>query len=147
MAMTKDQAQIVGVWKLETWIHEDVETHERRAVFGENPNGCLVLTSSGRLVALLTGAGRKPPKTEDDRIEAFGSMVAYSGKYRLDADKMTTRVDIAWDESQVGTDQVRHCRIDGDRLMIETAPFVSPRFGGRMVRSFLTWQREASEAP
>jgi Lipocalin-like domain len=57
VAMTKDQAQIIGVWKLESWIHEDVETHERRAVFGENPNGCLVLTSSGRLVALLTGAG------------------------------------------------------------------------------------------
>ena len=142
----KDQVQVIGVWTLESWIHEDVETHERRAVFGEKPNGCLVLTSSGRLVALLTEAGRKPPKTERDRIEAFGSMVAYSGKYRFDADRMTTRVDIAWDEAQVGTDQVRHCTIDGDRLMIETDPFVSPRFGGRIVRSFLTWQREAPEA-
>jgi Lipocalin-like domain len=145
--MRKDQPQIAGVWKLETWIHEDVETHERRAVFGKNPKGCLVLTSSGRAFAILTGEGRQPPRTGDDKIEAFGSMVAYSGRYHLDADMMITRVDVAWDESQVGTDQVRYCRIEGDRLKIETAPFVSPRFGGRMVRSFLTWQRETPEAP
>jgi hypothetical protein len=111
-------------------------------LLGENPTGCLVLTSSGRLVAILTAEGRKPPKTTDEMIEAFASMVAYSGKYRVDADTVTTKVDIAWDESQVGTDQVRYCRLEGDRLKIETAPFISPRFGGRMVRSFLTWQRE-----
>lgn len=144
--MTIEPLQFNGLWKLESWVHEDVETHERRPVFGKNPKGYLALTTSGRVLAILTGEDRKLPNSDSDKVEAFGSMVAYSGKYRLDGSKMTTRVDIAWDESQVGTDQIRFCEIDGDRLNIETAPFVSPRFGGRMVRSFLSWKREASES-
>jgi hypothetical protein len=31
-------------------------------------------------------------------------------------------VDIAWDESWIGNEQVRSFRIDGDRLHIEAAP-------------------------
>jgi hypothetical protein len=97
---------------------------------------------SRRVVAILTASGRKSPKNEANRAESFGSMVAYSGRFHLDGNRLTTRVDVAWDEGQVGTEQIRFCAIVGDVLTIETAPFVSPRFGGRTVRAFLTWHRE-----
>lgn len=133
---------LAGVWKLVSWVSEDVDTLERRALFGEHPTGYIVFAPSGRVIALLTGEGRKAPKSDQDRVAAFGSMVAYSGNYRIEGNRLTTEVDIAWDESQVGTDQVRFFRIDGDRLEIETAPFVSPKFGGKTVRAFLVWRRE-----
>ncbi len=38
---------------------------------------------------------------------AFKSMLAYSGSYRTEGAKIIIDVDIAWDESWVGTEQVR----------------------------------------
>jgi len=137
-----DEGALVGVWRLVSWIHEDTETRKRQPLFGEHPTGCLVFTPSGRAVAILTGEGRPLPGTVEDRIAAYATMVAYSGKYRIEGNTLTTRVDIAWDQSLVGSDQMRFFRIDGDRMEIETPPFVIPNSDGRPVRSFLTWQRE-----
>lgn len=139
----EDNANLIGAWTLISWVHEDIETGERRPVFGEHPKGCFVFTKSGRAVAVLTGEGRSSPTTDRDKADAFGSMVAYSGKYRIQGNELTTSVDIAWDESQVGSNQIRFFRIEGDTLEIETAPFVSPRFGGKVVRSFLAWRKES----
>jgi Lipocalin-like domain len=136
------QSDIVGVWKLESLIHEDVGTGERKAHFGEHPAGYFVFTSSGRAVAILTGEGRKPPKTMQDRIDAYSSMLAYSGKYRIEGRTLITRVDIAWDQSMVGTEQIRYFKIDRDRLEIETPPFVVPLSDGKQVRGLLVWRRE-----
>lgn len=137
-----DETGLVGTWKLASWVSEDIETGERRTLFGERPTGCMIFTPANRVVAILTGDGRKIPASDDDRVGAFGSMVAYSGKYRVDGNRITTKVDVAWDQGQVGTEQVRYFRIEADSLIVETAPFVSPKFGGRVVRAFLTWVRE-----
>ena len=138
-----DEASLLGTWKLVSWVSEDVETQERRALFGNHPTGYIIFMESRRVVAILTASGRKSPKNDADKAESFGSMVAYSGRFHLDGNQLTTRVDIAWDEGQVGTEQIRFCAIAGETLTIETAPFVSPRFGGRTIRAFLTWCRES----
>ena len=138
-----DDASLLGTWRLVSWVSEDVETNERRTLFGDRPTGYMIFTPARRVVAILTASGREAPKNDADKAACFGSMVAYSGRYRLDGNRLTTKVDIAWDEAQVGTEQIRFCDIAGDVLTIETAPFVSPRFGGRIVRAFLTWHREA----
>jgi hypothetical protein len=46
-------------------------------------------------------------------------MLAYSGKYHTEANKIIINVDIAWDESWTGTQQVRYYKIEGDELHIE----------------------------
>jgi hypothetical protein len=132
----------VGTWKLVSYISEDVQTKERRFVYGEHPNGYAVLTSEGRLIAIITAEGRKVPQTAEDRDSAFRSVVAYSGQYRLDGSKFATKVDIAWNEAWVGTDQVRFFRLEGDRLHIETAPASNLDFSGRMERGILVWEQE-----
>ena len=141
--MTTDRAaNLIGVWKLKSCIHEDVETGTRTFRFGEHPAGFFVFTSSGRAVAILTGEGRQPPKTLEDRIGAYGSLLAYSGKYRVEGATLITRVDVAWDQSLVGTDQVRYFKISGDKLEIETPPFVVPHSDGKPVKGLLVWRRE-----
>ena len=69
-------------------------------------------------------------------------MVAYTGLYTIDGNRLTTRVDVAWNEALKGTDQVRFYRLQGDKLFIESAPAPSanyPEMGP--VRGILEWER------
>lgn len=132
----------VGTWKLVSCVWEDVQTKERTFLYGEHPNGYAILTSEGRLMALITAEGRTVPHTGEDRDTAFRSAAAYSGRYRVDGNQFVTTVDIAWNEAWVGTDQVRFFRLEGDRLYIETPPTPNPEARGRMVRGMLIWERE-----
>ena len=136
-----DTDRLLGTWKLLSAVHEDVATKERKAVYGEHPNGYLVFTPEGRAFVILTADGRKVPQNEQERAAALISMSAYAGKYRLEGDKFITKVDVASNEAWKDTDQVRFYRLDGDKLYIETAPFSAPTFGGSTVRGILAWQR------
>jgi hypothetical protein len=140
--MQSDNGALVGTWKLVSCFMEDIETKEQKLVWGEHPNGYIVLTPTGRWIAVQTAEGRKTPRTDEDRSAAFKSMLAYSGKYRINANKIVIDVDIAWDESWNGTEQVRYYRLEGDRLHIEAAPQPYPAFGGKVMRGVLVWKKD-----
>jgi hypothetical protein len=140
--MTDNNESLVGTWKLVSCFMEDVETREQTPSWGEHPNGYIVLTSEGRWIVIQTAEGREAPKTDADRAIAFRSMLAYSGKYRTDGNKILINVDIAWDESWIGTEQLRYYQIDGNRLHIEAAPQPYANFGGKVMRGILIWERE-----
>lgn len=136
-----DAANLVGAWRLVSFAAEDAETKQQTPIYGEHPNGRIVFTGS-RMVAILTAETRKPPQTEQDRSAAFASLVAYSGTYHVADATFTTKVDVAWNEAWVGTDQLRHYRIEGNTLYIETDPRPVSEFGNRTVRFLLSWERE-----
>ena len=140
--MGNNNEALVGTWKLVSCFMEDVETKELKPLWGERPNGYIVLTPEGRWIVVQTAEGRKAPKTDEDRAAAFRSMLAYSGKYRTEGNEIIIKVDIAWDESWIGTDQVRHYRIEGNRLHIEAAPQPYANFGGKVMRGILIWERD-----
>ena len=139
--MQNKENALVGTWKLVSCFMEDVEAKEQKLVWGEHPKGCLVLTSDGRWIVVQTAEGRKIPRTDEDRTAAFKSMLAYSGIYRTEGDKIVINVDMAWDESWTGTEQLRTYRIEDDKLHIEAAPQPYANFGGRVMRGVLTWIR------
>jgi Lipocalin-like domain len=70
-------------------------------------------------------------------------MLAYAGRYRADGNTIVISVDVAWDESRIRSEQVRHYQLDGDRLHIEAAPQAYANFGGRILRGLLVWRRAA----
>jgi Lipocalin-like domain len=72
----------------------------------------------------------KAPQTDKEMSDAYRSMVAYSGKFtlELEGNKWITEPDVAWNEAWL-VDQERYCRIEGDKLYIETAPQLNPNFG------------------
>jgi hypothetical protein len=140
-AASAQEQGIVGVWKLTAFVVESVQTKERRHVYGEKPSGFLIVTPE-RFTALITGEGRKPPQTDEDRIFSFRSMFAYTGPYRIEGNQLTTHVEVAWNESWKGTEQVRFFRLQGDKLSIEAAPAPSvnyPELG--ITRGILEWER------
>lgn len=139
--MSNDQA-LVGTWKLLSCVLEDVATGEHEQVWGSKPNGYIVMTPEGRWIVLQTAEGRRAPQNDEDRIAAFKSLLAYSGKYRTDGGKIVISVDIAADESWNGTEQVRFYKLEGDTLHIEAAPQPYANFGGRVMRGILVWKKE-----
>lgn len=140
--MNSNDKTLIGTWKLISCVLEDAETKEQKPVWGTNPNGYIVMTPEGRWIVIQTAEGRHPPKNDKDRIAAFKSLLAYSGKYRTEGNKVVIKVDIAADEAWNGTEQVRYYKIDGDELHIEAEPQAYPNFGGKVMRGILVWKRE-----
>ena len=142
-ARADDAERIVGTWKLVSVVYEDQQSQERTPVLGEHPRGYQIATREGRWLALVTADGRPVPRTDDERAQALKSMIAYSGRYRLDNGKVITKVEVAWNEAWVGGEQVRFIRFEGDDVLhIESPPMPHPNVGGRVVRVIVTWKRE-----
>ena len=137
-----DGDRIVGTWKLVSVVHEDAQTGERTSVLGAHPRGYQIVTAGGRWLALVTAQGRTVPQTDQERATALQTMISYTGKYRLKDGKVITKIEAAWNEAWVGTEQVRAYRFEGDRLYLESPPQPHPNIGGRVVRIIATWDRE-----
>ncbi len=139
-ASLQEGERFLGVWKLEAFELEFQDTGERKAIFGANPKGYIIFTPEGRMMALLTAEARPIPRTDAERVDAFRSMYAYSGTYRLEGDQWITNVDTAWNEAWVGTEQLRYYCLDGETLVV-TTPWGTPGadLGGRQHRGILTW--------
>lgn len=137
-----DPEKLLGNWKLVSFFTEDVQTKERNNVYGEHPNGYLGFTPQGRFFAHVTADGRKVPQTPEEQAAAYRSMLAYTGKYRVEGEKFVAKVDVAWNEGWVGTEQARFWRVEGNKLHITTAPFPNPKVAGNMVIGTLVWEKE-----
>ena len=87
---------LVGNWKLVSW--QVVTGGEAKDLFGPYPKGYLILTREGRAMALTTAQDRVPAESEPGRTALHKSMLAYTGKYRLEGDEFITTVDASWNE-------------------------------------------------
>ena len=141
-AETSDvEKQLLGVWRLES-VHMESRTGEKKNTLGEKPNGYLIFTPQKRMMALLTAEGRKKPDTDEDGIAAFWSMSVYSGIYHVEGDKWTTKVDVAWTETWVGSDQERSFKLEGDKLTVISMWMLNPHEPANAeARGVLVWSR------
>jgi hypothetical protein len=135
---------LLGTWKLQSLVYEVIATGVRSMPFGEHPNGCLSYSLNGRMYVILVMDDRPKPRnlvpTDEEKVKLQGSMLAYAGTYTVDGEKVVNHVDISWNESWTGTDQVRFYKVDGDTLTITTTPGRSP-FTGEERRSVLVWKK------
>ena len=115
---------------------------ERGPVMGQSPTGYAAFLPDGRVFFMLTGEARKPAKTDRERADLLSTLVAYTGTYRLDGDKWTTSVEVAWNPEWVGTEQVRSFKLEGERLQVLTPWRVMPNWADKgMSRSIVTFER------
>jgi hypothetical protein len=134
--------RIVGTWSLVSVNYEDQTTKKRTPIYGAHPKGIQIATAEGRWLALMTAEGRTVPKTNEERAQALKSMIAYTGRYRLEDGNVMTKVEAAWNEAWVGTEQVRSVRFEGDRLYLQSPPMPHPNVGGKVVRVIVEWRRD-----
>jgi hypothetical protein len=140
-AFTADVDRLIGVWKLISW-QVIVASDQPRNEFGEHPKGFLILTREGRSIVVTTAENRRAGMNDAERAALHKSMLAYSGRYRVEGNDFVTAVDVSWNESWTGTEQRRHFRIEGDRLFIESAPAASILFPGKTDFRRIVWERE-----
>jgi hypothetical protein len=131
----------VGTWRLNSW-QWIVDNGPPQNIFGSHPKGFLTLTKEGRLIVLTTAENRRAGKNDQECAALHRSMVAYSGKYRIEGNDLITTADVSWNEEWNGTEQRRHFRIQGDNLFIETAPAPSILFPDKTDFRRIIWQRE-----
>jgi hypothetical protein len=138
--LAADNTEVIGSWKLTSFRNEFQDGTEPRPMYGENPRGYIVFTPDSRMMAIVEGEGRKPPKSDDEQAAAFRSLIAYTGSYRFEGDRFITKVDVAWNPAWVGTEQIRTYTLSGDRLQV-TSPWVMSPNLGKITRATVTWER------
>ena len=141
-SMSDDHTRLIGIWKMVSFDVQDQESGERKPFYGDAaPNSYMIITPEGRMMVLVASEGREPGQTNEKQAGLFRTMLCYTGLYRFEGDKFITNVDVSWNESWTGTNQVRFYTLDGDRLDIMTACMPNPIQPERISRGILSWKR------
>ncbi|MFU8888855.1 MAG: lipocalin-like domain-containing protein [Trueperaceae bacterium] len=137
-------ASPVGIWRLLAFELEIEGRTERRHPLGRSPRGRLVLTADGFMIGMIVAAERTPGRTDAELAALFRTMLAYTGRYRLEGDRFVTTVDASWNEAWTGTEQARTFALDGDRLAIVSPWAPHPlKPEAPAARGILRWVRES----
>jgi hypothetical protein len=135
---------VVGSWRLVSWAEVETESKVVHTPFGENPTGLITYTPDGRMSLFIIDLKRKPsssPKPSDaEAVELYRTMIAYSGAYSLEGNKVTQRIEVSWNQAWTGTNQQRFFEVKDDMLTIKTPQIISPITGKESV-STLVWER------
>jgi hypothetical protein len=137
--------RLIGTWRLVSAMREEIPSGTKTAFLGDNPTGFLHYMPEGRMLALITRAGRKPPAgkvaTATEAKALIRSMISYGGTYECTGEaEVTHHCDISWNQSFTGTVQVRSVTFDGDKMILSPPPSPDPTDGTMSVRR-LTWER------
>jgi hypothetical protein len=135
---------IVGSWRLVSWVEVETESKSVHSVFGDNPTGVITYSSDGRMSVFVIDPKRKPPSgpkaTDAEADELYRTMVAYSGSYSIEGNKVTHKIEVSWNQAWTGTNQQRVIEVKDDQLTIKTPPIIGPISGKESV-STLVWER------
>jgi hypothetical protein len=139
-------AELVGTWRLVSNTLEEIPSGTRSDLFGPNPIGYIMYGADGRMMILQVRQQRPTPAdaavTGAEAEALFRSLIAYGGTYTVSGDVITHHVDISWNQSWTGTEQVRHFKIEGNRVELATDPSPDPIHGKMSVRR-LVWEKLA----
>ena len=120
---------LVGTWKLERWTSGALEP------FGARPEGTLVYTEEGTMIAAFMRRGRAPVAAslealaawrrspgpgdvERGLLQAAKSFNAYSGRYTIEGNEVHHDVDVALYPDWIGQRLSRRFVIQGERLAL-----------------------------
>ncbi|HIH2751126.1 lipocalin-like domain-containing protein [Burkholderia aenigmatica] len=141
--MSGHDAKLHGCWRLVSFDAELQDSKERTQPWGADPNGYLIFSPDGRMMVLVTAKARKPGNTDENLVALFRTVMAYTGRYRIDDDRFITTIDSSWNEAWNGTEQERFYKLDGDALEVSTAWMPNPLVPGNpMGRAALTFRHE-----
>jgi hypothetical protein len=140
--------QLIGTWRLISYVECDVDSDEKRYPIGEHPLGFIIYTEDDFVSAQLSTVARAPFRrndpycgTPEEYTDAAGSYVAYCGPFDVDevTGSLIHEMQVSLFPNWLGQRQARLVHIEGDILQLETG---SPMyFGGKPKMATLVWQR------
>jgi hypothetical protein len=122
--------QVYGTWRLVEANAVSREGVEIRRPYGPAPMGRLVLTQSGRMMAVICD-GR--PAVPDGEVRAYAS---YCGNYVVEDGRLITTIDAAAISERIGDREVRKLELRSGRLVL-----IPPRRQDGEQREII-WERD-----
>lgn len=143
--------ELVGAWRLVSWTIEYPASGRVTRPFGAVPEGLLVYSADGHLSAAMQRPGRArlsradPNAVSDaEKAAAFAGYLHYAGTWSVADGCVVHAVELAMNPNLIGTRQVRHVALDGDRLELGAEePLESP---GQSRRHRIVWRRARPSA-
>ena len=140
--------ELVGAWKLLSYIEVPIDGLDSLFPLGKTPRGLLIYTTDGYMSVQIAKEGRLPFQSNDklkpdleEMKDAVQGYLAFTGKYKVDNKQAIVHYVVShslypnWDHSVMS----RHVNLEGDVLyMKSTEPSLS---NGHLVNSYMTWQR------
>jgi hypothetical protein len=135
---------IVGTWRL---LSLEKRTADGQTTYplGKDATGYLAYGDDGHMSVQIMAANRAPFAVGDirggtaaEKNDAADTYVGYCGTYTVLPERVIHDIRVSFFPNWVGVDQERFFALDGDRLKIQTGPYL---VGGIMQTSDLVWQR------
>lgn len=141
--MIERSPELHGSWRLISFSTELKDSGECTQPWGTDPNGRLIFTPDGRMMVMVTAQAREPGITDEKAAALFRTLMAYTGRCRIEKDTFTTTIDSSWNEAWNGSEQERFYKLDGDALEVSTAWMPNPLVPGNPTgRAVLKFRRE-----
>jgi hypothetical protein len=140
--------QLIGAWRLVSYIESPVDGSPKRFPMGEKAQGIIMYTPDGYMSAQLMTPGRRNfasgdwfKGTPEETAEEASGYIAYSGPFHVDEDhqSLTHSMNVSLFPGWIGQTQPRVVKIDGNRLHLGTASPI--KSGGTDVMADLIWVR------
>ncbi len=144
--------QLIGAWTLVSYVEKPVDGSPISYPMGEKPLGIIMYTPDGYMSAQLMRSERTSFVSGDwfdgsptEYQKEASTYIAYSGAFHVDEKKqtLTHSMFVSLFPNWTGQTQPRVVKIEGDLLHLSTASPI--KSGGKMVMSFLQWQRAKKE--
>ena len=136
-----NDSMLWGSWKMLSWTTENTRTGEKSDGLGIDPRSFIHYLPDGRMMVLVLRKDRQAPcgivPTAQEKVALYDSMVAYAGTYTFAADRVVHHIDMSWNQSWTGSDQIRFCRFDGALLRINSPPSRNPLDGEKVVHNII----------
>ena len=141
-ANADDKDKLVGSWKMVAFKVQANDTGEIKDALGPRPQGRMILTSNGFITNYRVADGRKPARTDAERAELLRTMAAWTGRYRLEGNRLVVKTESAWNEEGTGSEHPRTYLLEGNQLTLTTVVPRSNFFEGRPATGKEYFERE-----
>lgn len=135
---------IAGTYKLISGTRIILETGQVEDSYGKHPNGYIMYGKDGRMLVLITHEGRPKPSrtdmTDEDRADQYRTLNGYGGTYTFHGNWIEHHIDIAANETRVGSTEIREVTREGNRLTYKTKPQPFSA-DGKMSVITLVWEK------
>jgi hypothetical protein len=144
--------QLIGAWKLVSYVEKPVDGSAPFHPLGERPLGIIMYTPDGYMSAQLSKPDRPPfasgdwfQGTDEDYKQEASTYIAYSGPFHVDEEKktLTHSMFVSLFPNWTGQTQPRVVKIEGDVLHLSSESPI--RSAGKTVMSYLQWRRAGKE--
>lgn len=130
-----------GSWRMLSWTTQSIRTGEKSDGLGPDPRSFIHYLPDGRMMVFVLRNERRRPAgvvpSDQEKVALYDSMVAYAGTYTFTGDRVIHHIDMSWNQSWTGSEQIRFCHFDGPVLCITSPPSKNPLDGEAVVHSIV----------